>query len=171
MGNRSKILKIYYLPLLIAFIIAISQFVLSSNFTLTRWEGGGFGMYSEPNPDSSRFVGITITNPEGELTMQLSPPDKKLSYYIEKMKGEKREEWDKLIEDSDRVRRFPKYALTDRYIKDISNELLDINYNLKSKMRSIGSPIKVNVYVVQLNMNVEDKTVRSRVLYSKNLDI
>ena len=171
MAKRPKKLKIYYLPLLIALIIGISQFVLSSKYTLTRWEGGGFGMYSEPSPDTSRIVGISINNPDGKLNLQLSPPDEKISLYFNKIKGEKRDVWDKLIEDTERIRRFPKYALTDTYIRQVSEELLDINYNLKSAMRSNNSSINVNVYVIQLSMNVEDKSVETRVLYSKNLDI
>lgn len=171
MSKRLKILKIYYIPLFIALIIAITQFVLSSNFTLTRWEGGGFGMYSEPNPNSSRIVGISIKNPDGELNLRLNPPDKKLSNYIKKMKGKTRDDWDKLIEDSDRIRRFPKYALTDEYIRKISNELLDINYNLKLEMRSNNNPITVNVYVIQLNMNIKDNSIQTQELYSKTLDI
>jgi len=171
MSKRLKILKIYYLPLFIALIIAITQFVLSSNFTLTRWEGGGFGMYSEPNPNSSRIVGISIKNPDGEINHRLNPPDKKLLYYIKKMKGKTRDDWDKLIEDSDRIRRFPKYALTDEYIRKIANELLDINYYLKSQMRSNNNPITVNVYVIQLNMNIKENSIQTQELYSKMLNI
>jgi len=173
MSKRLKILKIYYLPLFIALIIAITQFVLSSNFTLTRWEGGGFGMYSEPNPNSSRIVGISIKNPNGEINLRLNPPDKKLLYYIKKMKGKKRDDWDKLIEDSDRIRRFPKYALTDEYIRKISNEVLDLNpyLKLKSKMRSNNNPITVKVYVIQLNMNIKDNSIQTQELYSKILNI
>ncbi len=171
MSKRLKILKIYYLPIFIALIIAITQFVLSSNFTLTRWEGGGFGMYSEPNPNSSRIVGISIKNPDGELNLRLNPPDNKLSYYINKMKGNNRDDWDKLIADSDRIRRFQKYALTDEYIRKIANELLDINYNLKTEMRLNNNPITVNVYVIQLNMNIKDSSIQTKVLYSKNLNI
>lgn len=171
MSNRLKFLKIYYLPILIALIISITQFVLSTNFTLTRWEGGGFGMYSEPNPNNSRIVGISIKNPEGEINLRLSPPDEKILLYFKKMKGKERDEWDKLIKDSDRIRRFPKYALTDEYIRKISNELLDINYSLKTKMRSNNNPITANVYVMQLNMNIKDNNIQTHVLYSKILDI
>jgi len=171
MSKRLKILKIYYLPIFIALIIAITQFVLSSNFTLTRWEGGGFGMYSEPNPNSSRIVGISIKNPDREINLRLYPPENKLFSYIKKMKGKKRDDWDKLIEDSERIRRFPKYALTDEFIRKIANELLDINYNLESEMRSNNNPINVNVYVIQLIMNIKDNSIQSQVLYSKNLKI
>lgn len=171
MSNRLKFLKIYYLPILIALIISITQFVLSTNFTLTRWEGGGFGMYSEPNPNNSRIVGISIKNPEGEINLRLSPPDEKILFYFKKMKGKERDEWDKLIKDSDRIRRFPKYALSDEYIRKISNELLDINYSLKTKMRSNNNPITANVYVMQLNMNIKDNNIQTNVLYSKILDI
>ncbi len=171
MRKRSKFLKIYYLPVFIALIIAVAQFVLSSNFTLTRWEGGGFGMYSEPNPDSSRIVGISIKNPDGEIGLLLSPPDIKLSNYIKKMKGKKRDDWDKLIEDSDRIRRFPKYVLTDEYIRKISNELLDLNYDLKIRMKSNNNPIVAEVYVTQLNMDIKNNSIQTQVLYSKILDI
>ncbi len=171
MSNRLKFLKIYYLPILIALIISITQFVLSTNFTLTRWEGGGFGMYSEPNPNNARIVGISIKNPEGEINLRLSPPDEMILLYFKKMKGKERDEWDKLIKDSDRIRRFPKYALTDEYIRKISNELLDINYSLKTKMRSNNNPITANVYVMQLNMNNKDNNIQTNVLYSKILDI
>lgn len=171
MRKRPKYLKIYYLPVFIALIIAIIQFVLSSNFTLTSWEGGGFGMYSEPNPDISRIVGISIKNPDGELNLRLSPPDDKLQYYFKKMKGKTRDDWEKLIKDSDKIRRFPKYALTDDYIKKISNELLDIHYDLQIRMKSNNNPITAEVYVTQLSMNIKDKSIKTHVIYSKNLDI
>ena len=171
MSKKLKKLKIYYIPLFIALIIAITQFVLSSNFTLTRWEGGGFGMYSEPNPNNSRIVGISIKNPDGEINLRLNPPDNKLLYYIKKMKGKTRDDWDKLIEDSDKIRRFPKYALTDEYIRKIANELLDLNYSLNLKMRSNNNPITVEVYVMQSNLNIEENGIQSRVLYSKILNI
>jgi len=167
MSKRLKILKIYYLPLFIALIIAITQFVLSSNFTLTRWEGGGFGMYSESSPDISRIVGISIKNPYGEINLRLNPPDKKLFYYIKNLGGKKRDDWDKLIEDSDRIRRFPKYALTDEYIRKISNEVLDMNLYITSEMRFNNNPITVNVYVIQLNMNIKDNSIQTKELYSK----
>jgi len=171
MRKRLKILKIYHLPLFIALILAITQFVLSSNFTLTRWEGGGFGMYSEPNPNSSRIVVISIKNPDGEINLRLNPPDNKIFSYIKKMKGKKKDDWDKLIEDSDRIRRFPKYALTDEYIRKVANELLDINYSLNLKMRSNNNPITVNVYVIQLKLNIKDNSMQTQELYSKILNI
>ena len=171
MNKRFKILKIYYIPLFIALIVAITQFVLSSSFTLTRWEGGGFGMYSEPYPDSSRFVGISLKNSDGELNLRLNPPDDKLSKYINKLKGKTRDDWDRLIEDSDRIRRFPKYALSDDFMRKIANELLHINYDLKIKMKSKNNLIMVNVYVMQLNMNIKENSIQSKILYSKTLDI
>ncbi|NIP29957.1 MAG: hypothetical protein GTO02_07040 [Candidatus Dadabacteria bacterium] len=171
MNLFNKILKIYYLPLFIALIIAISQFVLSSNFSLTRWEGGGFGMYSEPNPNNSRILGISLKNPNGEIHLRLYPLDNKLFNYIKNLEGKKKDNWEKLIEESDRIRTFPKLALTDEYIRKISNELLEINPDLRSKMRSINSPITVYVYINQLNIDIKDKSFQTQKLYSKILEI
>jgi hypothetical protein len=47
-----------YSVIIIPVLVALSQFVLYKTTDLTLWKGGGFGMYSNPHPATSRNVWI-----------------------------------------------------------------------------------------------------------------
>ena len=163
--------RLYYLPIIFGLIIALSQFILSNFFTLTKWEGGGFGMYSEPNPHNSRIVGILLESRKGSLNIRLYPTDKKLLKYVESLEGDKKYRWDQLLEYSRKISVFPMVLVTDNYLKDISKELLNINKNLELKFRDGSSLINVYFYVNQLNVTVEDNVFKTNKIYSKSLEI
>lgn len=46
MKNQRANIFIYWVPAL-AFLVVAIQLILSINWNLTKWKGGGFGMYSE----------------------------------------------------------------------------------------------------------------------------
>ena len=60
-----------------AFCVALLQITLSLSGGLTRWKGGGFGMYTEPHP-SKRRVWLTLTTDDGIHPVMLFPIAKPL---------------------------------------------------------------------------------------------
>ena len=171
MKPLSKKFKIYYIPIFVGLIIALCQFVLSNFYTLTKWEGGGFGMYSEPNPHNSRIAGIILENSNGRINIRLNPPDPKLDKYIKTLNTEDKKKWDKLIAYNKQVNVFPLVSLTDEYIRHISNELLNINPKLKNRMNKGNIPIDAYFYVNQINISAHDKVFKNNKIYSKSLEL
>lgn len=164
-------LKIYHIPLAACFIVALTQFILSSSFTLTRWEGGGFGMYSEPNANYSRIVWISLKNSNGEIRIRLSPPDKDLSQYIKTLDEEKKNNWNKLIDESKRIRNFPRYRATNKFLNEIAQEFLSVNQKMETMMRRNERKINVNIDVFQIDLKMENKRIESKKLYFKTIQI
>ena len=76
-----------YIFLALPLIIAGIQFYFHVTSDLVSWRGGGFGMYSDPHTNSSRYLWIVGTKNNKTLGVRLSPIDERL---IHKECGEDR---------------------------------------------------------------------------------
>lgn len=171
MEPDTRKLKFFYIPVLAGLIIASTHFILSNFYTLSKWEGGGFGMYSEPNPHNSRVVRIAFSNSNGSFDVRLYPPDKRFSLYINSLEDEEKKKWDQLINKIKVIRVFPRALVTNRFLSEISNELLEINSGLKTRMRSGNSEINITFYVNELGIDRERRVFKSKKLFSKTIEI
>ena len=70
----------YALYVFLAFplIIAGIQFYFHVTSDLVSWRGGGFGMYSDPHTNSSRYLWIVGSKNNETLGIRLSPIDERL---------------------------------------------------------------------------------------------
>ena len=72
-----RLLRAEALFFLIPISVACIQTYLTSATDLTRWRGGGFGMYSDPHPNQGRNVWLMGTR-EGRLAaVRLFPADER----------------------------------------------------------------------------------------------
>ncbi len=74
MKSKYLIIAFVSIPLLIAGI----QLYFHVTSDLVSWRGGGFGMYSDPHTNSSRFLWITGINGDKLQGVRLSPLDDRL---------------------------------------------------------------------------------------------
>lgn len=166
-----KNFKLFYTPLLACLFVALIQFVLSTSFSLTRWEGGGFGMYSEINPTFSRMVWIRMENSNGDFRIRLSPTDKDLREYINELPEKEKSEWNKLIEESRNIRNFPRLMASDIYIEKIGNAFLNVNRNTRETMRRNNAKINVHLEVININLDKKEKIIKTKTMYSRATSI
>jgi hypothetical protein len=73
---KSKYWLIVFISL--PLIIAGLQLYLHVTSDLVSWRGGGFGMYSDPHTNSSRYLWIIGTKDNKPLGIRLSPLDERL---------------------------------------------------------------------------------------------
>jgi len=69
----------YALPA-VAVLVALLQLFLVSTSDLSRWKGGGFGMYADPHPNSARQAWLEAESPDGTVALRLYPRDDRLAW-------------------------------------------------------------------------------------------
>lgn len=70
-----RVLRAEALFFLIPIAVACVQMYLTSTTDLTRWRGGGFGMYSDPHPNQGRNVWLTGSREGQDVAVRLFPRD------------------------------------------------------------------------------------------------
>ncbi len=81
MANKNGFLLNYAVPIL-ALLVVVVQFFLVSENNLTRWKGGGFGMYSEMHFNDNEVI---ISNLEIPLD-SLKKSNKNIAIKIKRLK-------------------------------------------------------------------------------------
>lgn len=163
--------RIYHIPLIAALLIASIQYVLSSAYNLTRWEGGGFGMYSEISQKFSRIAWIRIENSNGDFWIRMCPLDPNLNDYINRLPEKKLKNWKKLIKKSCEIRNFPEFKISENYIKDLGNALLNTSKKKNELMRKNNSKINVHLDVVEISLDINEKVFKKKKIYSMKVEI
>ena len=77
---KDRLLRLETLLVVVPAIVACLQIYLTSVSDLTRWRGGGFGMYSDAHPSQSRNVWVVGEADGEERSIRLYPPDERLAY-------------------------------------------------------------------------------------------
>lgn len=70
--------QLEWLVLLVPVTVAVIQIALVTTDNLTRWRGGGFGMYSDTHPRISRDVWLEGAGQEAPSAVRLYPVDDRL---------------------------------------------------------------------------------------------
>ena len=65
-------------PLLLC-AVAATQLYLVNTHDLSRWKGGGFGMFTTVDSPSSRFLRVYLDTPDGEVPVLIPPDLRKLA--------------------------------------------------------------------------------------------
>lgn len=97
--------------LLSAGAVAGLQAVLASTTALSRWKGGGFGMYTDPHPYQSRVVWLVPRNDGAALheALRLYPPAPALVELLDRTGSTSPAEIAReLALEADRFRTFPR---------------------------------------------------------------
>jgi hypothetical protein len=76
-GSEKKLHLPEFLLIALPIIVAVLQVRLVDTSNLTRWKGGGFGMYAEPHPASARNIWLTDGADAG-VCIRLFPLDGRL---------------------------------------------------------------------------------------------
>lgn len=97
------------LLVLIPVVVALSQLYFSNFSDLTRWKGGGFGMYTDPHPNLSRFVWLEGTGDTSQVALRLFPLDTRICVECQDDPLLKRRLW-RLEDQGERIRNFPGMA-------------------------------------------------------------
>ena len=64
----------------IPILVALSQIYLHTTSDLTSWKGGGFGMYSDAHPNSSRNIWIEGVKDSIYRSVRIHPLDERIGY-------------------------------------------------------------------------------------------
>ena len=75
--RRRGVLEVLLLAVILLF--ATLQIIFSNASNLTTWRGGGFGMYTDPHPRTSRFVWIEGTRDGVRTAVRLYPADERFA--------------------------------------------------------------------------------------------
>ena len=74
-------------PILMA-LVAVIQIFLVENYSLSRWKGGGFGMFTSVDSPSSRFLRIYLISTDGEIPVLVPRELRRLSHQLRVMPTE-----------------------------------------------------------------------------------
>ena len=143
-ANRSRLLLLGC-----AWFVALLQLYFVSAADLTRWRGGGFGMYSDPHPNLARRVWLVGQGQGRELAVRLWPLDERLKEAAEE-NWRFRESLERLQKVAGRARNFPSMrgtgtlrAQVDVFLKDGNNPTLP-DYFPRTDLRRVVVELKIS---------------------------
>jgi hypothetical protein len=154
--KRTEIILIC-LPIL----VALSQIYFYQTSDLTSWKGGGFGMYSDAHPNSSRNIWIEGVTDSVHRSVRIHPIDERLGY------GNMR--YNQLYRDLRQLRRvaresqnFPSGPVLSSLKNEINHFLQD---HKDDKIISELFPVeKINVVIVEMVLSKNFKSIEKRIL-------
>ena len=137
--------------------IASIQVVMANNGLISRWKGGGFGMYTDPHPHANRQVWLHIQHPDGTMSFARLQPRSESSlsqFHIDdRSPFDAATKVDSLLRRAHRLRSRPNQVAAKQ---------------LASSCRTLG----VNVHAIvisEVRYSLSDLTVKHVVIY--DLDV
>ena len=162
--NRMRLWELGAIFGVVAFV-ALVQVVLSSSANLSRWKGGGFGMYSEPHPYSSRSLWIKLRHPIGTTYLRLSPLDPRLDSALAGLSKDRRAVWMRKVDEIPTLLMWPRDEAL-RKAGEAATELISRDSYALGTVSGIdwAKSSVADVSVVETRLDLESKTFENRLL-------
>lgn len=161
---RFKLLP--WMVVLIPLLIAHTQLYFYTYSDLSSWKGGGFGMYSEPHPNSSRSIWIEGYRDSTKTAFRLYPMDSRVN-----LKKIKSNDVRKLIQQMSAVAKKAK-----NFPSNTNFEVIQRNLNIlkpvvlnKYKQLDFFPSDSVNYIVTQIQISKDYKNLESIIIHNSEL--
>lgn len=167
--NRKRLWELSVIFAIVA-LVALVQVVLSTSTTLSRWKGGGFGMYSEPHPYGSRCLWVELRDPSGATYLRLSPLDRRLDGALSGLTKDRRAVWMRRVDDIPTILMWPRDEAL-RTVGEAVNDLIRHDSSALGTVSGIDWPKSsiVTVSVVETRLNLDSDTFENRVVATVRL--
>ncbi len=88
-GRSRDTLLLLAVPALLCAVAAVQLYLVEQR-SLSRWKGGGFGMFSTVDSPSARFLRIYLKSDEGEVPVLVPDEVRELSHKVRVMPSQRR---------------------------------------------------------------------------------
>lgn len=168
--NRTRLCELSVIFAIVA-LVALVQVVLSTSTTFSKWKGGGFGMYTEPHPLSSRCLWVKLRDPSGATYVRLSPLDRRLDSSLSGLSKDRRAVWMRRVDDMSTILMWPRDEVL-RKLGEAVNELISYDSSALGTVSGIDWPRSsiVTVSVVETRLDLDSDTFENRVVATVRLN-
>lgn len=122
--EKSNLWISWALPAIVV-VVALLQLVLVYNSSLSRWKGGGFGMYADPHPNSFRTFWLKGNRNGEEKAFRIYPIDNHVDW--DKLDGTLAKSLIQSMRSKAKVARYYPATINLGRIQDLLDELRQLN--------------------------------------------
>jgi hypothetical protein len=167
--NRTRLGELSVIFAIVTFV-ALVQVVLATSTTLSRWKGGGFGMYSEPHPYDARCLWVELRDPSGATYFRLSPLDRRLDGALSGLTKDRRAVWMRRVDDLPTILMWPRDEAL-RKVGEAVNDLIRQDSGTLGTVSGIHWPKSsiVTVSVVETRLDLGSDTFENKTIATVRL--